>query len=299
VDLSLRLKEPAQALRMTEHPLPVHLRSFLSRWSEAEGPFSSISCVWLELDLDRPVEGFPTPSVCVRLPRDASLDWIIESLLPALHGERLGKAQTDLVRRCHAEIPEEGVLLYVFGLLSRPGNPVRLEIYGLAPASALAYLRRVAPHVAPGLSEITPIFEGIDRPHLSFDLGTEILPRVGFEGSFVHQRETRWEELFARLVACGLCTPAERDAILTWPGYDTFWTAAEDWPLERAGPHGFCARSLSHVKVVAQPGRAPEAKAYLLVTHLKTREEAADKDQGTAEEEGVASSSARRSAFST
>jgi hypothetical protein len=198
------------------------------------------------------------------------LDGIVESLLPSLHGRPLSEAQSRLVRRCHGEIPEESCLLYVFSLLSRPGSPVRMEIFGLDPAGALAYLHRVAPHAAPPLTEIAPLFEGIDRPHLSFDLGTEILPRVGLEGSFARQREPRWADLFARLVARGLCTTAERDAILAWPGYDTFWTATADWPLERAGiggMSGFCVRALSHVKVVAQPGRPPEAKVYLLASY--------------------------------
>jgi hypothetical protein len=278
---------------MAEQPLPASLRSFLSRWAQPAGPFSEIPCVWLEFDLDRLVEDFPIPSVCARLPRDADLGWLLESLLPALHGGPLGDAQIDLIRRCHGEIPEEGILLYVFGLLSRPWNPIRLEIYGLDSTGALAYLRRVAPHIAPLLTGIASIFEGIERPHLSFDINAEILPRIGLEGSFPHPpgREPRWAELFARLVTRGLCSPEERDAILAWPGYDTFWTAAEDWPLERAGPHGFCVRSLSHVKVVAQPSRAPEAKAYLLVTCLE--------NQGTAEEDWGANSPARRSALST
>ncbi len=285
VDLSVRVEEPGQACRLAEWPLPAHLRRFLSRWSEAGGPFSSIPCIWLELDLDRPVQGLPIPSVCARLPRDADLDWIVESLLPALQGAPLSEAQSRLVRRCHAEIPEEGCLLYVFSLLSRPGRPVRMEIFGLDPAGALAYLRRVAPHAAPPLAEIAPVFEGIDRPHLSFDIAEEILPRVGLEGSFPRQHEPHWADLFARLVARGLCTPAESDAILAWPGYDTFWTAAADWPLERTGVcdmSGFCVRNLSHVKVVAQPGRPPEAKVYLLVSYW-----------------AAASSPARRSVFST
>jgi hypothetical protein len=282
VDLSVRIEEPGQARRLAEQPLPSRLRDFLSRWSETGGPFSAVPCVWLEFDLDRPVVGFPIPSVCTRLPRNTDPDWIIGSLLPALHGGCLSEAQCRLLRRCHAEIPEEGGLLYVFSLLSRPGNPLRMELFGLDPDGALDYLRRVAPHAAPALAGIAPLFEGIERPHLSFDIGREILPRVGLEGSFARQHEPRWTELFARLVARGLCTPGEMDAILAWPGYDTFWTAATDWPLEQAGMRGFCVRSLSHVKVAAQPGREPEAKVYLPVSYVTG-----------------ANSPARRSVFST
>lgn len=282
IDLSIRLEQPEQALRMAEQPLPAHLREFLYRWSGGESPFSSVPCVWLEFDLDRPGVDFPMPSVCARLPLGSDQDWIVESLLPALQGGRLSEAQRRLVRRCHDEIPKEGDLLYVFSLLSRPGRPVRLEIFGLDPGGALDYLRCVAPHAAPTLAGIAPLFEGIERPHLSFDIGREILPRVGLEGSFARQHEPRWTELFARLVARGLCTPGEMDAILAWPGCDTFWTAATDWPLEQVGMRGFCVRSLSHVKVVAQPGREPEAKVYLLVSYVTG-----------------ANSPARRSVFST
>jgi hypothetical protein len=308
VDLSVRVENPEQARQMAELSLPAHLRSFLKDWSDREGRFSSIPCVWLEFDLDSDLDGLPMPAVCVRLSRHAELDWVLETLLPALHGERLSEAQRGLVRRCHAEIPPAGSLLYIFSLLSRPGRPVRMELFGLdpdGPHGATAYLRRVAPHAAPALAAIAPLFAGVDRPHLSFDLDESggISWRVGLEGSFARQRDPRWATLFARLVARGLCMPAERDAILAWPGYDSFWTAAAEWPLEPAGPRGFCVRALSHVKVVAQPERPPEAKVYLLVSFLETPGGAEpERDQGAAgaaDPEGVASSTARRSAFST
>ena len=84
-----------------------------------------------------------------------------------------------------------GVPLYVFGLLSRPGNPVRMEIYGRTRPARCPPAPR-GPHTIPALAEIAPLFEGIERPHFSFDIATEILPRVGLEGSFPRQREPRW-----------------------------------------------------------------------------------------------------------
>ena len=60
-----------------------------------------------------------------------------------------------------------------------------------------------------------------------------MLPRVGMEGSFsrLPRREPRWRELLDRLVARGLCPPEKRDALLAWPGYDTFWSASGAWPV--------------------------------------------------------------------
>jgi hypothetical protein len=281
---------------MAEQPLPSHLQRFLTQWAEPGEAFSGIPCVWLEFDLDRPGESLPTPSVCARLTQGVDLNWIIESLLPALHGERLGNAQRRLIQSCCDEIPEDGSLLYVFSLLSRPGRLIRLEIFGLDPAAALAYLGRLAPHAVPPLAEIAPLFEGIDRPHLSFDIGEEILPRIGLEGSFASQRDPRWTELLTRLTARDLCSSAEQEAILAWPGYYTFWTAPVDWPIAQAGVQGFCVRSLSHVKVVSQPERAPEAKVYLLLSYLAG---AGSTGHSTAGEVGAASSTASRSVLST
>jgi hypothetical protein len=172
--------------------------------------------------------------------------------------------------RCLAAIPPPAHPLYLFGLHSRAGCPVRLEIFGLEREEAAAYLGEVAPEAAERAREAAALLAGAERLHLSFDLGeAEILPRVGVEGSFsrLPGREPRWAELFDRLVARGLCAPEKAAAALAWPGYDSLWTAPERWPAA-AGPGGFCVRALSHVKVVAQPDRPLEAKVYLLLGRL-------------------------------
>jgi hypothetical protein len=151
-------------------------------------------------------------------------------------------------------------------MLPRPGRPIRLEIFGLDPAGILDYLGRVAPRVIPQVQGQVSLFEGIERTHLSLDLvGGEVSPRIGIEGSHARQpkREPRWGELFDRLVAAGLCSAEKRAAALSWPGWDSFWTAPQRWPVEAVGTGGYCVRYLSHVKVVCRPDRAPEAKVYL------------------------------------
>ena len=130
----------------------------------------------------------------------------------------------------------------------------------------LAYLRTVAPENVSVVEPAAQLFEGAERLHLSFDVTDEILPQIGIEGSFPRQppRESRWNVLLERLVARNLCSPTKRDALLAWPGYDTFWTAAPRWPVAELGPRGACIRLLSHLKLVCAPDRDPEAKAYLV-----------------------------------
>lgn len=269
VDLSLRVDGAAQARALAERPLPSHLRSFLHRWSEPGGPFAAVSQLWLEFDLGGDSAETPVPIVSARLdagpPAGEGVAWLADSLWPALRGRPLSPVQRDLVHFCCREIPASGRLLYVFSLLSRPGDAIRLEIVGVDPTSLGGYLRRVAPQIAEAAETVAPLFAGVERIHLSFDIGAEILPRVGIEGSFPRRpaRQPRWRELFDRLVAAGLCAPAERDAILAWSGIDSYWTAAERWPLAEAGIQLRCLRGLSHVKVVCAPDRTPEAKVYL------------------------------------
>ncbi len=76
------------------------------------------------------------------------------------------------------------------------------------------------------------------------------------------------------LPACGGAgDPVEkREAALAWPGWDSFWTAPDRWPVEAVGAEGYCVRYLSHVKVVCRPDREPEAKVYLAVEWVRSGE---------------------------
>ena len=256
LDLSIRLLEASQARRMAERVSAPHLRSFLAPWPEG------VRSVWLEFDLDRE----PDPVPCAKLDADASPSWIADSLLPLLHGSPLSEGQRDRFLACHREIPPSGRLLYVFSLLPRGIDAVRMEVYGLGIGDVRSFLGRIAPDSVPQVLEIAPLFAGVERLHLSFDIAPEgVLPRIGLEGSFprLPRREPRWAELFGRLTERGLCSPEKKDAVLAWPGFETFWSAPAAWPVEAVGARGFCVRGLSHVKLVCQPGREAEAKVYL------------------------------------
>ena len=264
VDLSIRLRNPSEARHLEGAPLPPHLQSFLRAWPQPDSPFAPVRAVWLEFDLDRE-RGSPPPIPSAKLPPAVDVDWLTETLLPALHGKSLPPGQRTLLRSCLEALPAPGYPLYAFSLYPRGSDAVRLEVFGLGPSGMLEFLERVAPWSLPWITGTLALFEGIDRLHLSFDLTTEILPRIGIEGSFARlpEREPRWRETFERLVEAGLCDPAKRDAVLGWSGYDTARTAPDTWPVAVAGRRGFCVRSLSHVKVVCRPDRPPEAKVYL------------------------------------
>lgn len=267
VDLSIRLVRPDQAHQLARQiPFPWPHLEFLARWAEQEPEREQIPAIWLEFDFDQDRDRLHLPLLCAQLGSEITPLWVTNSLLPALQGRPLTIAQREHVLLCVGAVSPPARLLYAFSLLSRPGGAVRLEILGLGPAETRDYLARVAPHTLPTLAEIAPFLEGAENRHLSFDIdevGT-IQSRIGLEGAFSRQppREPRWAELLARWVELGLCSPEKRDAVLAWPGQDSYWNAPDRWPAE-GGIGGRFVRFLSHVKVVGQPGRRPEAKAYL------------------------------------
>ncbi len=257
VDLSLKVP---LLHGLDESSFSPQTRQLLRRWSAGELP--SIASVWLELDAERSTAGLPEPVLCAEVAHGADPAQTLDEIV-----QTLDETQRTRTLRCIAAIPPPARLLYVFDLSARGTQALRLEILGLPPQDAPAFLADLAPHLAPAVAKAAPLLTGVERPHLSLDIGPEgIGPRTGLEGSFVKwpHREPRWRELFDRLVDRGLCAPGKRDAVFEWPGQETFWSAPGRWPAETAGTRGVCVRALSHVKVVARPDRAPEAKAYLL-----------------------------------
>jgi hypothetical protein len=269
---------------------PVHLQGILREWIEPDRHpgLRGTSNLWLEFDLPRDglseraiPEMLLRPSVCVQMAhgeedRGGDPCWVLESLLPKIHGGALSPAQRRAGARVLAAVPPEARLLYVFSLLPRGEGAVRLEFFGVPDRKVVEVVEKAgAGMTAERVAEAAALLGEVERPHLSFDLLPDgISPRVGLEGSFrgLPRREPRWGALFDRLEGAGLCCPAKRQAVFAWPGYSTARTASAVWPSVEGRPvPGFHVRSLSHVKLVCRSDRPLEAKVYLLTEYLPRR----------------------------
>jgi len=278
VDLSFRCETPLEARGAAElpelSPPARQLFQLFQLWAGADGALSPVHSLWTELDLSRhPGPVIPEPVLCARFETPPETGWLLDSLLPLLHGMALTPPQRQRTAACLGEICPPAHLLYAFSLAARGQGAVRLEIFGLDGEGMVRYLSRMDEEaLASEAQGVEPLFSGADRTHLSFDIDPEgeILPRLGIEYAMARlpEREPRWRELFERLIDRGFCSTEEAEAALTWPGYDTFRTAPDLWPVETAGIRGFCVRALSHLKLVCRPGRRPGAKVYRIVQYL-------------------------------
>jgi len=279
VDLSVRLLSPEschQAASRLRRPV---LHDLATTWESDPRWAQTVSALWLEIDLpldpaDDPAER--APIVCARVerfPDMVDLAWITEQLLPTLGGRRLTSHQKESALRILRGLPPTAWLLYAFDLSPRGNREIRLELFGPARNDLVPFVHDVTGGTGTRQAEqALELLGDLDRLHLSVDIDPTggISPRIGIDGSYrkAPSREPRWRMLFERLVAAGLCAPKTKDAVLDWPGYDSFWTAPEGWPLPGGGIGGFCVRALSHIKLVTRPDTGPEAKAYLLFGHV-------------------------------
>lgn len=264
VDLSLRLASPAHARQIAPMIETDYLRRFLNDW--AEDPDPRIPFLWVEFDLHQPPDADLHPVFIVRL-KNPEPQWVVDDLLPPIFPNSTSPEWDGAVRRCLDNLPEPGNLVYVFNLESRGQKAVRLDFFGLSPSKMQTYFERLErPDLSAAIAAPLKIVENAERFHLNFDVDGEIQPRIGIEASYgvFPKRDTAWGDLFDRLVEAKLCTPEKRDAVFSWPGYTSPNRAGDRWPMAPHGPEGFLVRSISHVKLVCQPGQPPEAKVYLL-----------------------------------
>ncbi|HEX2080405.1 MAG TPA: hypothetical protein VHG08_22070 [Longimicrobium sp.] len=251
-------------------------------WLDGRHPgWALVRHLWLELDLDAPAAPgappVPSPSVFLALEDDATVGMetvaLLDVLCALLEPLAPGGMDADSRRRVRGVLerrPPGAAVPYAGIMLSRARQAVRI------------YLSRVDAQAVPGLLDrvgwpedqardaagvLAEVAAGETPPlgmlHLDVLEGA-LLPRLGLEYTLERRAQVRGElverAFLDRLVECGLCRPERRDALLAWPGYEVRTLRHELWP-------SWLIRRVNCVKLVHEPDREAQAKAYLLAFH--------------------------------
>ena len=256
-------------------------RAWLAGVEAADPHWSLVRHLWLELDLDDP--GFPgapllpQPSVFVALDDDATaamdtdavLDLVarvIEPLAPlAMDDDTRARLRGVLERR-----PPGAAVPYAGVMLSRPRQAVRVYLSRVPGAAVPGLLNEVGWPEDQGrmAAEVVAAMRDAGAPevgmlHLDVLEGA-LLPRLGVEYTLERRAQIRGrvaEQAFLDTLAeRRLCDPERRDALLAWPGYELLTLRHELWP-------SMLARRVNCIKLVHEPDRVPQMKAYLLTFH--------------------------------
>jgi hypothetical protein len=263
-----------------------YINDFANAWVD---PNSVLKYFWLEFDMPESMPEVPIPSIFFgpeKIPKGkevndfSNYEWLITAALPILKGHRLKKIIENKIKKCIQNLPENASLFQVGTLLSRSSDEVRLYINHCNPKQILLYLKTI------GWKDKTNEFSKLikelenkaERFVLSFDITDKgIGPRIGIELSFATNEffnEIKWSQLLDYLVEKGWCLPEKKDALLSYQSVENFSGGIME-PITSASQHlddlihSKIVRYINHIKIVYQPGKDIEAKAYPAVRLFK------------------------------
>ena len=288
-DCALSLTAEGARLLSGRHPEPVapELRSdawlrvqrFYQEWGDTRQPaYGDAGATWLEFDSgSEPVKpnllfGYWPHDPVVRRPKP----WLLEVILPLLLGTPISERFRANLLRCFDACPPGANDFQIGAMIARGIQAVRLCVFDIRPEDIPAFLTRVG-----WKGELEAVRRHLEAfaPHADFvglhlDVGEKLFPQIGIEpgfraGPWARQPhlEPRWHRQFEKLVDLGLCTPAKRDALLSWSGYQH---CPEDGQEEKS----VLLRGLSHLKINLRAGAPPLAKAYFGIAHRSPHAEA-------------------------
>lgn len=294
VDLIFRVEREGAEILAGRNPVigAGHLRGCGTAWEKVaalcgawldggDPAWGLVRHLWLELDLDAPAASgappVPPPSVFLALEDDATAGMGAEALLDALAillaPLAPGGMDADTRRRLRGVLehrPPGAAVPYAGIMLSRPRQAVRLYLSRVDARAVPGLLDRVGwpeDHARDAAGVLAEVAAGETPPlgmlHLDVLEGA-LLPRLGLEYTLERKPQVRGEIVergfLDRLVACGLCRPERRDALLAWPGYEVRTLRHELW-------RSWLIRRVNCIKLVHEPDREAQAKAYLLAFH--------------------------------
>jgi hypothetical protein len=259
------------------------VRDFCASWLRPDSPLArDVHAIWLEFDLGAEPAGPSQPSIFVGFAgaaKRAGYGPLVETAVAALQPGLLSPAFSLKLAACFAALPAGADLFSIGFMLARGYDRARVCIGHLPPGELLPYLHQVGwpgPWAAAAdlVANLAPL---VDEYGLALDLGDSLSPKLGVECYLFEpspRRESRWALLFDYLIGTGCCAPAKADALLRWPGRHFHgMTPAEIAELRTNAPslaprlQNLLTRRISHVKLVLEPGQAPQAKAYLELSH--------------------------------
>lgn len=251
------------------------IRSFFARWMADEGLRAFVPTAWMEFDLDGE-QAVPVPQVgfCVDPGLHQGFDAgpapsatspafqaPTEACLEELFGRPLSDAGRAALRLCASALPEGGRIIHLAAMIGRPGRELIRVVPELPVESVLGYLDALG-SAAPR-DAVVDALEALCLPRgglvkIDVDVDEGIRPKFAVASEFSLDGDAGWERaraLYGRLVERGLCSPARRDALLSWPGTDRELIEGYGWPAT--------VHRLLDAKVVVHGDGRLEAKSYL------------------------------------
>ena len=182
----------------------------------------------------------------------------------------------DIVIECIKNLPLESSVFQIGTMLSRNDDEIRIVIKRIQADQIIPYLKSIgwSDDENRGLSTLLEeIKNKVTRIVLHIGVGEQVNPKVGIECSFYpdkYHQEKGWAKFLDYLLEKGLCNEEKHSALLNFPGieprdHDQNFNPKYCAPSVMMPEENFLSsliRYISHIKLVYQPNKAVEAKAY-------------------------------------
>jgi len=272
------------------------ISNFAKEWADNNSNLNDkIQCFWLEFDMPDEQNGVPIPSVFFGPTKKhtyskgkniSDFKWLTETAIPLLKGQEVPKEVKQKINESLSKMPEETSLFQIGTMLSRENQMVRLHINKIKPEQIIPYLKQIGYEEKDDGLEILidEIKDKADRFVLSFDVKENgIGPRIGIELSYssdLFQEEKRWDNLLDYLVEKGICLEEKREALLNYTGAEENhdFSGAVLKPVSTSADYldkinkSTMVRYINHVKIVYNPNKKLEAKAYPAVRLFENKQ---------------------------
>jgi hypothetical protein len=237
------------------------LVSFLRRWSQDPLLATWIPFLFLEFDADAAEKPESPPSIFLALdsplarPQSAETAPEVRAALHAVSSlrGRSDEVLEDGLRRAYEALPADARLLHAGAMLGRRTDRLRVSV-SIDPEAATDYLIELGGSAAAeGLCEVVEALAGrCASVQLDFDAGPEPGPRCGIGLRTGRSDAAGQAPLFDDIDHSGWACARKTSALRSWSAGGSAATPGH--------------RRLSHLKLVCEPGRRPEVKAYLEVS---------------------------------
>ena len=261
------------------------LGDFAKSWADPKSIlYENVKGLWFEFDTASKISDAPAPSIFIQptshytITGDVSVQntWITKIALPILLGRPLVNKVEEKVLECIKMLPLESSLFQIGTMLSRKDDEIRIVIKRIRAGEIIPYLKSIgwSDDQNNSLSNLLEeIKEIVSRIVLHISVGEDVNPKVGIECSFYpdnYHREEGWKSLLSYLLEKGLCNKEKYFSLLKFSGiepqdYDEYFDPNKCTPAVMISEEEYSSaliRYISHIKLVYEPNKPIEAKAY-------------------------------------
>ncbi len=251
-------------------------QQFLRSIADEDGVlWNALDAYWLEFDAAGGAPCFYCGVIPERVTESDELPRVALEVMEGMAGHPLGDAMRRNVEAVLSFYdPALEIKPYILGWMFARTDEVRICVQCPDMDQVYRILRDLNLHDSLTILKplLDPYREYVSGLLLHLNIGEEISPRIAVElypfGMLRDEVSLRMLELMEEQ---GLCSREKREAVLRFPGYELLEQSPEAWPPSLAGAYGstllgysiICTRSIHNTKILVEPGKPPQAKAYL------------------------------------